>query len=241
MTLTIDKDFRADLGDARDQGRRPTCLSFAASDAHRHRRRYPKLLSVEWLFYHVAKHAGTGANTGTTMPDTRAVLQALGQPEEAVWPYSKTHPAPTVWQPPSSSPDLMCCGSTPCAENILAVRAQVDEGIPVVIGMFTSTTFQAPTNWAHYGAEIVLGRDSGEPIDPARGHALLVVGRGWVSSEPILLVRNSWGPKWGTNGHAWLYEDYLAPRLAGAFVISKGEDGVLQSYRSSTHADARLG
>lgn len=241
MTLAIDIDFRADLGDVRDQGRRPTCLSFAASDAHRHRRRHPEPLSVEWLFYHVARHAGTGLHTGTTMLDTRAVLRAIGQPEEAVWPYSTTPPAPTAWRPPSPRPELMACASAACAAEMQAVREQVDKGIPIVIGMFTSTTFLSPTDWAYHGSEIVLGRDPGEPVDPARGHALVVVGGGRVSGEPVLLIRNSWGPRWGAEGHAWVYEDYLAPRLAGAFVISKGDGDVLQSYASGAHASARLG
>lgn len=241
MSLMIDIDFRADLGDPRDQGRRPTCLSFAASDAHRYRRRHPEPLSVEWLFYHVAQHAGTGLHCGTTIPDTRTVLRALGQPEELVWPYLTTPPEATAWQPPTTRPALMACGSTPCSPDIQAICKQVEKGVPVLIGMFISTTFLSPADWTHHGSEIVLGRDSGEAIDTARGHALVVVGCGRVQGEPVLLIRNSWGPKWGADGHAWVYDGYLAPRLAGAFVISKGESDVLQSHDAGTHAGARLG
>ena len=241
MTLTIDIDFRADLGDIRDQGRRPTCLSVAASDAHRHRRRHPEPLSIEWLFYHVAQHAGTDLHTGTRMPDTRAVLRAVGQPEERVWPYSKDPPAATAWRPPSPRPALMVCESEACTADLLAVREQVDEGVPVVIGMFISATFLSPTGWSHHGSEIVLGRDPREAVDTARGHALVIVGRGRVAGEPVLLIRNSWGLRWGAEGHAWVYEDYLLPRLAGAFVISKGEGDVLQSHDAGAHSGTRLG
>lgn len=241
MTLTIDIDFRADLGEVRNQGRRPTCLSFASSDAHRQRRRYPEPLCIEWLFYHVAQRAGTGLHAGTTIPDTRAVLRSLGQPEETVWPYSQTPPTETAWRPPSSKPKLLTCGSKDCAAEVHAIADQVDAGVPVVIGMFTSTTFMSPASWQQHGTEVVLGRDPGEPIDSATGHALVVVGRGRLSGEPILLIRNSWGPHWGADGHAWVYEDYLTPRLVGAFVISRGEGHVLQSHDADTHASARLG
>lgn len=237
----IDIDFRADLGEPRDQGRRPTCLSFAASDAHRHWQRHPEPLSVEWLFYHVAQHARTGLHCGTTIPDTRKVMRALGQPEEQVWPYSTTPPTATAWRPPVTRPSLMTCESAACSADIRAISEQVEAGIPVVIGMFISTTFLSPAHWTHHGPEIVLGRDPGEAVDTARGHALVVVGRGRVVGEPAMLIRNSWGPKWGADGHAWVYEDYLAPRLAGAFVISKGEGDVLQSHEAGAHSGARLG
>ncbi len=241
MTLTIDIDFRRDLGDSRDQGRRPTCLSFAASDAHRQLRQHPKPLSVEWLFYHVAKHAGTGLSCGTTISDTRTVLRALGQPEEPVWPYSSTPPAATAWHPPTTPPALMACGSAACSAVVKAICEQVEQGVPVVIGMFISTTFLSPASWTQYRSEIILGRDAGELVDTARGHALVVVGRGHIAGASVLLIRNSWGPKWAAQGHAWVYEDYLADRLAGAFVISKGEDDVLQSDEAGAHASARLG
>lgn len=240
MTLTIDIDFRTDLGQVRDQGRRPTCLSFASSDAHRHRRRHPEPLCVEWLFYHVARHAGTGLHTGTTIPDTRGVLRALGQPEEKVWPYSPIPPAEAEWRPPSPTPQLLSCNSAECGADLQVVGDQVDAAIPVVIGMFISTTFLSPATWQQHGSEIVLGMDPSEPVDRARGHALVIVGRGQVSGEPVMLVRNSWGPRWCANGHAWIYEDYLAPRLTGAFVISKGEGDVLQSHAPGSHASARL-
>ena len=34
MPVTVKTDLRARVGAARDQGQRPTCLAFAASDAH---------------------------------------------------------------------------------------------------------------------------------------------------------------------------------------------------------------
>lgn len=49
MKLAIDVDFRASLGPVRDQGLRATCLSFAASDAHRHWQKHREPFCVEWL------------------------------------------------------------------------------------------------------------------------------------------------------------------------------------------------
>lgn len=243
MSLSVIKDFRAALGPVRHQGRRPTCLAFAASDVHRHARQHPELLCVEWLYFHVSQHAGTGPHDGTTMPDTRAVLKSIGQPVETVWPYSMMPPNPGSWQPPATAHPSMTCGSTGCGNGLHAVRQRIDSDLPVVIGLFTSDTFNQPQSWVREGDEVILAPDLGHPIDDTRGHAVTVVGRGDYAGEAVLLLRNSWGDRWGANGHAWVRESYLGPRLAGAFVISKGEGDVLQSDGRFADADAspRLG
>ncbi|MGB3625108.1 MAG: hypothetical protein WA989_04750 [Henriciella sp.] len=53
---------------------------------------------------------------------------------------------------------------------------------------------------------------------------MLAVGRGGPEGRHIL-IRNSWGPGWGDNGHAWLPPDYLVKQLAeAATVMSKGNN-----------------
>jgi hypothetical protein len=96
MMLDILQDLRFVLGPVRDQGRRPTCLSFAASAAHEQARGDVDPLCVEWLFYHAAHRAGTGPGEGTTLPDTRQILQDVGQPPEPTWPC--VQPSPEVLQ-----------------------------------------------------------------------------------------------------------------------------------------------
>ena len=222
MSLTITKDIRAELNSVRHQGRRPTCLAFAASDVHRHAHQYPDYLCVEWLYYHVTQNAKTGPHSGTTISDTCTVLKAVGQPEEMVWPYSSIPPNPATWTPPVVSSNLLTCSSTGCSGGLQAVRQHIDHGTPVVVGLFTSNTFDSPQTWEHAGNEIILGKDVGQPIDANRGHAVVVVGSGAFKGEPMMLLRNSWGPKWGQDGHAWVRDTYLGPRLAGAFAVSKG-------------------
>ncbi len=243
MTLTIEKDFRAELGAVRHQGRRPTCLAFAASDVHRHARRHPEWFCVEWLYYHVSQHAGTGPHCGTTIADTRTILKSVGQPEEPEWPYSGTPPSPATWRPPTLTKEPLTSGSTGCSAGLQAVRQRIDEDLPIVIGLFTSDTFNQPPTWEYAGDEVILGSDTGHPIDYARGHAVIVAGRGDYSGQPVMLLRNSWGARWGHQGHAWVLEAYLAPRLADAFVISKGEGDVLQSdgRYADAHPSTRLG
>jgi C1A family cysteine protease len=227
MTLNIAVDIRTDLGPVRDQGRRPTCLAFAASDAHRHSRQHKALLCVEWLYYHAIKLAGAGPHDGTTILNTRTVLRSIGQPEETDWPYSSAWPDEARWVVPKPRTSLMTCGSNQCTNGVDVVRNHLDTGTPVIVGVYLSSTFRLPIDWTHIGGEVLLAPNLGEPIDFSDGHAMVVVGHGTYNGNQLVLLRNSWGPRWGSNGHAWVREDYLAPRLAGAFVISKGKDDVL--------------
>lgn len=222
MMLQMSTDMRGALGTVRDQGRRPTCLSFAASDAHRHARGHPDWLCVEWLYFHAAARAGTGPRCGTTIPDTQAVLRSTGQPIEATWPYSAAWPDPALWQPPGPASPLFTSDSSSCGADLNAIRAELLAGCPVVVGVFLSRTYRFPADWTRVGAEVLLAPDRHEPIDRNDGHAMVIVGHGLHKGEPVMLLRNSWGSRWGHEGHAWVREDCLAPRLVGAFVIEKG-------------------
>jgi hypothetical protein len=240
MTLQRLTDMRRDLGVVRDQGRRPTCLSFAASDAHRYALGHTDWLCVEWLYFHAAKRAGTGPRCGTTMPDTQAILRDPGQPIEKAWQYSAAWPDPASWHPPSPVSSLYGCESSSCAPCLHSIRAELLAGRPVVVGVFLSQTYRSPADWTRIGTEVLLAPDRHEPIDRNNGHALVIVGHGCHEGEPVILLRNSWGSRWGHEGHAWVREDCLAPRLVGAFVIEKGDGDVLQSDVSGADAGTRL-
>ena len=240
MTLQKLTDMREDLGLVRDQGRRPTCLSFAASDAHRYALGHTDWLCVEWLYFYAAKRAGTGPHCGTTMPDTQAILRGTGQPIEAAWPYSPAWPDPASWQPPARVSSLYTCESSSFAPSLDGIRAELLAGRPVVVGVFLSRTYRFPADWTHIGTEVLLAPDRHEPIDRNDGHAMVIVGHGRHEGAPVMLLRNSWGSRWGHEGHAWVREDCLAPRLVGAFVIEKGEGDVLQSDVSGVDAGTRM-
>lgn len=240
MTLSIMQDLRPVLGPVRDQGRRPTCLSFAASAAHEQARADLEPLCVEWLYYHAAKRAGTGPREGTTLPDTRHVLHEIGQPLEPVWPYNGRPVQDRDWSPPTNVSSLFRCGSDDCESHAAQIRELLDRGRPVIIALFVSSAFTAATTWIRMGNEIILPEDS-EPIDRQRGHAVVAVGHGRIGQDELILIRNSWGMAWGRGGHAWVRESYLSRRIFGGFSISEGDGDVLQSDAGGIHAHTRVG
>jgi hypothetical protein len=52
-------------------------------------------------------------------------------------------------------------------------------------------------------------------------HALIAVGVGCHkgTGETHVLLRNSWGTQWGSNGHAWMSKPHLDVHLQEGFVI----------------------
>jgi hypothetical protein len=87
MTVDVECDLRLRFGPARDQGSRPTCLAFAASDTHAALRDPWTALSCEFAFYHAQRRAGRKPASGASLPYMLAALRDDGQPVETDWPY----------------------------------------------------------------------------------------------------------------------------------------------------------
>ena len=209
MKITIDKDLRGLFGSARDQDPRPTCLAFAASDAHAGARPGWAQLSVEWAYYHALQRDNARPHDGVRLGTMLATLREDGQPVEAVWPYiASCFTDIAGYCPPPTSNSSYRRDSTLLKASINEIVAHLNRDRPVLFTMSISRGFFcAPAN----GVVAVS-----EPLEPKRVHAVVAVGYGHADTDQFIIVRNSWGQGWGLNGHAWLSVDYLEPRLLGA-------------------------
>ncbi len=207
-------DLRGSFGPARDQNPRPTCMAFAASDAHAGARSGWTPLSAEWAYYHAVKREGGLPYQGATLNAMLATIKSDGQPVEEEWPYSNVPISDiAAWAPPAPARQLFFRDHDLCALTVNDVIDQLNAGSPVLITMTLSNAFFRPT------ADGTIERI--EPTDPKLRHALVAVGHGERASTNFVLVRNSWGESWGIEGHAWISIDYLTPRLTGAAIMTK--------------------
>lgn len=208
MNITVAKDLRPTLGPARHQHRRPTCLAFAASDAHAAARGAWAELSSEYLFYHAQKRAGRPPGTGALLGSVLASLRDDGQPLESGWPYLPTLPANLKsWKPPASVGPVYVRGGTSDPSSIDSAIAALNSCRTPIVLLKLSRTFFQPL----HGGIVDAGTE--EPPDDARRHAVVAVGHGEIAEARAILVRNSWGATWGISGHAWLTERWLGPRI----------------------------
>ncbi len=205
--MTVAVDLRDLFGTVRDQGRRPTCLAFAASDSHAGVRPGWEPLSCEFAFYNAQRRAGRSPTQGAVLGAMLETLRVDGQPVEAAWPYldSKAVRA-TTWLPPATVG--VCFGRDGAAGrgDLPGVRSALAGGRPMVILTMLSSSFFEPVDG-------IVDEAPGEKPELSQRHALVAVGTGSVLGMPATLVRNSWGSGWGLGGHAWLTDRYLAPRL----------------------------
>ncbi len=205
MSIVVDKDLRSQFGPARDQDPRPTCMAFAASDAHAAARGALQPLSAEWAYYHGLQRDGTAPHAGVTMCGMLEALRLDGQPEEAAWPYiPKLFTDVASWKPPTASP-IFRRNSALQTFTVAAILGCLDAEHPVLLTMSISKSFRLPDS------DGVI--DAIEPLESKRVHALVAVGHGHRQAEKFILVRNSWGDVWGEEGHAWVAVTYLSPRL----------------------------
>ena len=139
--IVVSVDLRPLFGPARNQGPRPTCLAFAASDAHAALRPGWVPLSCEYAFYQAQRRAARPPSAGALLSSMLDALREDGQPEEIGWPYLPATPTDTAsWVPPRRSG--RCLGAT--ARNPAPFRQIIDEldqGRPVII----LTCSRAPT------------------------------------------------------------------------------------------------
>lgn len=86
------------------------------------------------------------------------------------------------------------------ALDLRAIKENLAQGAPVVIGMMVGPSFMQP----------MMGQDvwNPEPDDQSQmgfgGHAMCVVGYDDTKYGGSFLIMNSWGSQWGNNGFAWV-------------------------------------
>ena len=101
MLVSVERDLRCHFGASRDQGTRPTCLAFAASDFHAALRGGWIPLSCEFAFYHAQRRGRRKPTEGADLASMLDALREDGQPVETDWPYLASLPSdPSAWLPP---------------------------------------------------------------------------------------------------------------------------------------------
>ena len=217
--IDIVRDLRPLFGPARDQGARPTCLAFAASDTHAGLRDGWAPLSCEFAFYAAQKRAGRPPTSGALLSTMLDALRLDGQPDEKGWPYLAAVPADhRLWTPPATVGPLYGRNGQRDGTDLSSILAALDRDTPVLMLTMLSRSFFQPRG------DGVVDPANDELPEPAQRHAVVAVGHGTVDGTPAILIRNSWGPGWGLEGHAWLTERFLAPRLFATATLTEEVD-----------------
>lgn len=204
MSITPTIDLRATHGLARQQGQRKTCLAFALSDLNGHRHSRPAQLSPEHLYREAAAHMpGWKPDGGLTLEAALRAVSAPGQALEAAVPYQDADPPLPLAPNPACDP--LFPGKyfeRPILMDTIRKALVADRSAGLVLQLtpeFFGATAEAPQvpysphavrEWVHAVVAVGIGADND-------------------TNETHVLIRNSWGPDWADNGHAWLPETYV--------------------------------
>lgn len=89
--------------------------------------------------------------------------------------------------------------------DLLAIKQNLSQGAPVVIGMMVGGTFMSKMN----GRKIWKPSKADYNQRGFGGHAMCVIGYDDYMEGGAFQIMNSWGKKWGDNGVAWVrYNDF---------------------------------
>jgi C1A family cysteine protease len=214
-------DHAHDLLPVRDQGRRGTCVAFAATAVHEHARlrrsgAVEAELSVELLFWRCKQLDGLPSQDGTTFNAARDALADPGQCAETLWPYDPSRRRTSEYAPPASATRLeqlkrstmsVLMATTETASAVLREGRTILAGIELWDSFYECRTAD-------------LTPPAGD-LDGAR-HALCLVGVDEM--RDTIKLRNSWGTNWGKGGYAWLPRDALALVLIEAWIVTDDID-----------------
>lgn len=213
MSVSLACDLRTSFGGIRDQKARPTCLAFAVSDTHGATFAPFEMLSVEFLYYHAVQLTGNGdPNRGINLVGAGKALMNDGQPHEIHWPYQEVVPTPlSQWNPPNGNYPIFKRRLCTVNKNFDAICAALTSHRPVILSLQLSESFYSPQ------ADGIVEQKLPDPA--TSNHAVVAVGHGRTTKERCLLIRNSWGCRWGIDGHAFLEEGYLTNRILAASTL----------------------
>lgn len=172
---------------------------------------------------------GWVGDTGAYVRTTMAALALCGIPPEKYWPYiTRKHPVPSGERTFDDEPPAFIyaladnyeavhyfrhdpVGKKP-NEVLASVKKWLCYGFPSMFGFYG---FQSSNN-----TNVKGGIPYPCPREPAIwGHAVAAVGyddglkikntKCNIETTGALLIRNSWGDKWGDGGYGWIPYDYV--------------------------------
>lgn len=89
--------------------------------------------------------------------------------------------------------------------NMLAIKQNLAQGAPVVIGMMVGGSFMQDM----IGQDMWIPTASDYDMYGFGGHCMSVIGYDDYKEGGSFQLMNSWGPEWGKNGIAWVrYQDF---------------------------------
>lgn len=208
--MTLVSDFRAHQTPVRNQGDRPTCVGFAVSAAHEWMAGDDVVRSPEDAMWAAHQIGSVPGREETSVSWALTGLQIHEHATELAWPYGTPRwPAGR----PVAALDAANRRALPGwralgAVTLQTIRDELERGFAVVLSLrVVRSAWRDPT-----------GIVDAEPGKKTPGnHAVLAVGV--RDADDQLIIKNSWGERWGQGGFGFVARRYLDHYALRAHVL----------------------
>ena len=206
-------DLRAGCVPVQDQGNLGSCTAHAIAGAIGYLAVNAKAIVVlprapSRLFVYYQERVierSVKIDAGAEIRDGVKACAKVGVPHESFWPYAV--PKFTTKPPPMAYVDASLRKITEYQRvtGLRALRTSLADGFPVVFGFSVYESFESDEVATH--GQVPMPAKSERLLG---GHAVLAVG--YDDASQRLIVRNSWGAKWGDKGYFTLPYGYVTNR-----------------------------
>ena len=227
-------DLRAWCSPVEDQGRLGSCTAHAGAGIieYYERKSFGRHTDASRLFlYKITRNLmKMRGDTGAYLRTTMGAMVLFGVPPEEYWPYSDEEKLF------DREPPAFCYGfarnyqtlkyfrhdppRTKPEELLNKVKTYLSKGHPAMFGFTVYNSIEQAEKTGQIPFPSPKERLEG-------GHAIMAAGyddkmkiknrSGKVQTTGALLIRNSWGKKWGEDGCGWLPYEYILKGLAEDF------------------------
>jgi C1A family cysteine protease len=175
---------------------------------------FGKTLDMSRLFlYKVTRNLmGLTGDSGASLRNTMQALVMFGSPPETYYPYITRNfdNEPTAFhyvlaQDFKTLKYFRLDNGPTRSDNLNRILTNLAAKLPCMFGMAVYSSFPAPGQ----GSIIPMPKQGDTLLG---GHAMGIVG--YDDSQKLLLVRNSWGTSWASNGYGYLPYDYFLKGFA---------------------------